>query len=241
MYLWLYALICVERVNGFVPLLVSVPRRPIQLQASSNTDEHRHINQRHWDMTTTSAHKFPFDQDDEIDLESRRRIGISLLQLTVAVTAGAKSTWAATSITADDKTMAPAASGPAPTSSRVREIRDPNTYPGLVYEPPLSGQTLLKPPPLLLVLHGAASNQEPSVRKALGDPSGEHAGLPMQLLASNVAPAELADNFCVAAPYSVGQTSFYNDARDKILRFVQYLASNQIVQFDPHSHLFVWL
>lgn len=80
-----------------------------------------------------------------------------------------------------------------------------------------------------MVLHGAAQNNEPDIWKALGDPRGKHAGLPMQLLASGMAPSALADNFCVVAPYSVGKRSFYEDSRDKILNFVQWLASDKFL------------
>ena len=115
------------------------------------------------------------------------------------------------------------------TSSRVREINDPKTYRALIYEPSTPSNKrnpLTKPPPLIIVLHGAANNMEPDVYKAMGSVVGEHAGLPMQLLASNTAPSELADNFCVAAPYAYGQRSFYDDSREKLLQFVQYLASD---------------
>eukprot|EP00977_Amphora_coffeiformis_P010722 scaffold2512_cov164-Amphora_coffeaeformis.AAC.7 len=127
------------------------------------------------------------------------------------------------------------------TASRVREINDPQTYQALIYEPPTSSNArnpLVKPPPLLLVLHGAATNLEPDVYKAMASVTGEHAGLPMQLLASNTAPMELATNFCVAAPYAYGQRSFYDDSRGKLLQFVQYLASNAL-NFDP-SRIFLF-
>lgn len=136
---------------------------------------------------------------------------------------------------------------PATAISRgVQAVQDPNSYAGLIYDPldvvhsaastdAATGnqRVLLKPPPLLLVLHGAAKNDEPSVYKALGDAKGEHTGLPLQLLASGKAPPELSQDFCVAAPYSFGQPSFYDDSREKILRFVQWLADSQGLVFDP--------
>ena len=172
---------------------------------------------------------------------SRRKLAEAIVQISTAALIGGTPALAAVASN-DDSTTAVVSK--QPTSSRVREIRDLNTYPALVYEPlgvsatagTSNGNrstTMVKPPPLLLVLHGAATNQETSVRKALGSPSGEHAGLPMQLLASDAAPAELADNFCVAAPYSIGKRSFYEDSRGNILNFIQYLADQQILLFDP--------
>ena len=129
----------------------------------------------------------------------------------------------------------------AMTSTRVQEIRDPSTYTGLVYEPPPQTQQQQQqlPPPLLVVLHGAGRNTEPSVWNALGDPRGEHAGLPLQLLLSNQAPADLSDNFCVIAPYTYGSRSWLDEPRDKVLQYVQYLASSGRVRFDP-TRLFLF-
>lgn len=104
----------------------------------------------------------------------------------------------------------------------MREVRDPESYPALIYTPQgaSAGQKL----PLLVVLHGAGSTglgvQE------LADPLGCHGGLPPALLATGRAPAVLADNFAVAAPYAAGRTSFIRDPRQKLLRFVDWVCSS---------------
>ena len=191
----------------------------------------------------------PTEQDeqsyDDNGFSSSRRhwasnliIGSSAI-LTTATTRTTRSS-AATDVVSPPMTTA----ATLETTCRIREINDPQTYRALIYEPPTSSNArnpLVKPPPLLLVLHGAATNREPDVTKAMASATGEHAGLPMQLLASNTAPAELAANFCVAAPYAYGRTSFYDDSRGKLLQFLQYLVSNDEVQlnFDP-SRIFLF-
>ena len=97
---------------------------------------------------------------------------------------------------------------------------DPSTYSALVYAPPGSSGHKL---PLIVVLHGAGVNDAPIW--SLADPNGEHAGLAPSLLTSGRAPAELADNFAVVAPYAQGKRSFYEEPRRKLLDFVDWVAS----------------
>jgi predicted esterase len=90
----------------------------------------------------------------------------------------------------------------------------------------------------LVVLHGAGKNEDSSTFKALGDSRGDHANLPLQLLASNKAPDVLAEQFCVVAPYAYPQRSFLNEPRDKLLQFIQQLPKYN-VHFDP-TRLFLF-
>ena len=99
-------------------------------------------------------------------------------------------------------------------------ITDPSTYSALMYAPPCSNGRKL---PLLVVLHGAGINEAPIW--SLADSNGEHAGLVPSLLASGRAPAELADNFAVVAPYAQGKRSFYEEPRRKLLDFVAWVSS----------------
>lgn len=102
----------------------------------------------------------------------------------------------------------------------LREVVDPESYSALVYSPAESSAPL----PLLLVLHGAGMNDQDAW--ALADPRGEHAGLPPSLLASGRAPPALARRFAMAAPYAAGRRSFYEEPRQKLLRFVSWVCSD---------------
>lgn len=116
-------------------------------------------------------------------------------------------------------------------SGRISLIQDPNSYSGLVYKPTSPAeQQKAKSLPLLLVLHGAGTNQESAW--SLADPKGEHAGLVPSLLAKQRAPKILEKNFVVAAPYSLGKRSFYEDPRSMILSFLDYVIQ-QNPEIDP--------
>jgi predicted peptidase len=108
----------------------------------------------------------------------------------------------------------------APSSNLMTEVSD-GTYSALAYAPRTPREV---PPPLLVVLHGAGINKLPVWN--LADPMGEHAGLPPSLLAAGRAPAELADNFAVIAPYSFGKASFYDEPRRKLLSFIDWATSD---------------
>jgi predicted peptidase len=118
----------------------------------------------------------------------------------------------------------PAASADTTAQSMMTEVSD-GTYSALAYAP----RTREVLPPLLVVLHGAGINKLPVWN--LADPTGEHAKLTRQayspsLLATGRAPAELADNFAVVAPYSFGKASFYDEPRRKLLSFVDWATSD---------------
>ena len=105
------------------------------------------------------------------------------------------------------------------------EIQDPDTYSAVVYIPPKVKQTS-EPFHLLVLLHGAGNNQKSAMYEFtnLGTTPGDHTQLPLALLASGQAPASLADNFVVVAPY-IGkgkQGSLYNEPRTKIISFVKW-------------------
>jgi predicted peptidase len=117
-----------------------------------------------------------------------------------------------------------------PNCGTMVEITDAqSSLSGLLYDPMMSStvaatslassNTKL---PLLVVLHGAGTNKL-STAWNLASPIGEHAGLPPSLLASNKAPTALSDNFFVAAPYSYGKSSLYEEPRSKILQFVKFV------------------
>lgn len=126
-----------------------------------------------------------------------------------------------TPIIASSSLNQPPANGLDPTSSpRLVKVTDPNTYSALVYTPPPS----TKPPPLIVVLHGAGKN-EGNVWD-LADIRGEHAGLIPSLIASNQAPPVLLDNFAVVAPYCQGKRSFYEEPRQKLLQFIDWVCSD---------------
>ena len=103
------------------------------------------------------------------------------------------------------------------------QVTDPATFSALAYAPtrPADAHGAL---PLIVVLHGAGKNQLDAW--SLADPRGEHAGLAPSLLATGQAPAELANNFAVVAPYSAGKRSFYEEPRSKLLRFVDWVCSD---------------
>lgn len=112
-------------------------------------------------------------------------------------------------------------------AASLQVIRDPNTYSALIYSPPISD----KPPPLIVVLHGAGKNNL-DILTDLADPKGEHAGLIPSLIASGQAPSILLDNFAVLAPYAFGQSSFYQDPRSQILKCIDFAKTKLF--FDPH-------
>jgi len=105
-------------------------------------------------------------------------------------------------------------------SRKLVEVRDPQTYPALAYSPDASAKL-----PLLVVLHGAGST-DLGVQE-LADPNGCHGGLPPSLLASGRAPAVLANNFAVVAPYAAGRSSFIREPRERLLRFVDWVCSSE--------------
>ena len=106
-------------------------------------------------------------------------------------------------------------------------VTDPNSYSAVVYTPSDTSRRY----PLLLVLHGAGINDESAW--VLTDPKGEHAGLAPSLLRTGQAPAELAENFVVVAPYSAGKHSFYDDSRSKLLQFLNWFLSTTDYPLDP--------
>jgi predicted peptidase len=115
-------------------------------------------------------------------------------------------------------------------SSRVASMRehlcavsDPSTYSALVYAKPTAKQA--KKIPLLVVLHGAGKNEEGVWN--LADPNGEHAGLLPTLIDINKAPLAASDHFAMVAPYSFGKRSFYEEPRSKLLRFVDWVCSEE--------------
>lgn len=108
------------------------------------------------------------------------------------------------------------------TTSPLVKVTDPNTYSALVYTP--FPQKNKKPPPLLVVIHGAGKNQRDIWN--LADIQGEHAGLIPSLIASYKAPQVLLDNFVVVAPYSQGKRSFYQEPRQKLLQFMDWVCSD---------------
>lgn len=111
------------------------------------------------------------------------------------------------------------------TRKQLRFVTDPSTYSALAYSPPERlGDEKAKPPPLLIVLHGAGKNDQTAW--SLADPLGEHAGLAPSLLSTLKAPAELKDNFAVVCPYSAGKKSFYEEPRSKLLQFVEWVCSD---------------
>jgi len=106
----------------------------------------------------------------------------------------------------------------------LREVRDPNTYSALSYvDPTITNKE--KGVPLIVVLHGAGKNQDGVW--SLADIQGEHAGLIPSLIATNKAPLVLADNFAVVAPYAAGKASFYDEPRSKLLKFVDWVCSEE--------------
>ncbi|KAL7580714.1 hypothetical protein ACA910_000999 [Epithemia clementina (nom. ined.)] len=110
------------------------------------------------------------------------------------------------------------------TGSALIRVRDPNTYEALVYAP--LSQTESEKLPLLLVLHGAGNNDQSAW--SLADINGEHSGLAPSLLASQRAPEILANTFCVVAPYvGDGKRSFYEEPRSKLLRFLDWVLSDE--------------
>ncbi|KAL3921847.1 MAG: hypothetical protein SGILL_002530 [Bacillariaceae sp.] len=123
----------------------------------------------------------------------------------------------------------------APPPSALDVVADPDTYSALAYAPPDCDEST----PLILVLHGSGKNDQ-NIRDDLASPVGEHAGLIPSLLESGgtTAPAILRERFCVLAPYSYGQASFYGEPRSKMLRFVDWAIQNQNtkelpIRFDP--------
>ena len=114
-------------------------------------------------------------------------------------------------------------------------VEDPETYSALSYAPPNNANNANTP--LILVLHGAGKNDR-EILQDLANPFGEHAGLIPALIASDTAPSNLLENFCVLAPYSFGKPSFYNDPRRNLLQFVDWAIQNQNsnvlpLRFDP--------
>lgn len=107
---------------------------------------------------------------------------------------------------------------------RLRVVTDPNTYSALYYAPTKLDKD--HPPPLLVVLHGAGTNNQ-QILEDLANPKGEHAGLVPSLIADGSAPASLLENFAILAPYSAGKPSFYGDSRSKLLGFIDWAKQQQ--------------
>ena len=101
-------------------------------------------------------------------------------------------------------------------------VTDSKSYSALVYAPPRSMDDQKRP--LLLVLTGAGKNA--GGPWDLADPAGEHAGLPPSLLFAEIAPRELSENFVVVAPYPQGKRSFYEEPRQKLVDFLDFLSSD---------------
>ena len=166
---------------------------------------------------------------DDVDDGGRRDWLLSSSSATAAALAGLTS-------------LTPISADAAP--SDLRLITDPNTYSALAYSPPIQAAAdtrQQKPPPLLLVLPGAAQNK--GTAWDLADMDGEHRGLPTSLLAADLAPECLAQHFAVVTPYPGRNVqSFYDEPRRKILQFVQWLCDqsgeNGIPKFDP-SQIFL--
>jgi len=108
-------------------------------------------------------------------------------------------------------------------ATKLVKVTDPQTYSALAYSPPLGATS--KQYPLLVVLPGAGLNA--GTAWDLADPAGEHVGLPPSLLATGRAPAALADNFAVLAPYSAGSRSLYEEPRSKLLSFLDWACSDK--------------
>lgn len=102
------------------------------------------------------------------------------------------------------------------------EVKDPETYSGLVYQP-LGAQDPDRKSkyPILFVLHGAGKNTEDVWN--LANIKGEHSGLIPSLIADNIAPNELYKNFIVVAPYSQDKASFYDEPRSKLLQYMRFV------------------
>jgi predicted peptidase len=123
--------------------------------------------------------------------------------------------------------------GPQTSSNRLNVVTDPDTFSALAYAPQNANENT----PLILVLHGSGRNDK-NILDDLASPVGEHAGLIPSLLEGGNGPQILQDQFCVLAPYSFGQASFYNEPRDKLLRFVDWAVQYQNtdalpIRFDP--------
>jgi predicted peptidase len=101
-------------------------------------------------------------------------------------------------------------------------VTDPATYSALLYTPPEQNDNTF--PPLLVAIHGAGKNERDVWN--LADIQGEHAGLIPSLIASGTAPQVLLDNFAVVAPYSQGKRSFYEEPRQKLLQFIDWVCSD---------------
>lgn len=117
---------------------------------------------------------------------------------------------------------APASGASDDTGVRLVEVTDPATYSALVYTPPEQNDNTF--PPLLVAIHGAGKNERDVWN--LADIQGEHAGLIPSLIASGTAPQVLLDNFAVVAPYSQGKRSFYEEPRQKLLQFIDWVCSD---------------
>ncbi|KAL3776280.1 hypothetical protein HJC23_003150 [Cyclotella cryptica] len=113
------------------------------------------------------------------------------------------------------------------------EIQDPDTYSAVVYIPPQKKHNSQHPEieswPLVVLLHGAGTNQHSALYEFTHSgtptsPAGDHTQLPLFLLSNNQAPASLAENFVVVAPY-VGKGkrgSLYDEPRGKVLAFLKW-------------------
>jgi predicted peptidase len=142
------------------------------------------------------------------------------------------------------------ASEPQVPNSNVFEVQDPDTYSAVVYVPPKyqskSQSTDKESLPLIVLLHGAGMNQNSALYEFTHSGSsssapGDHTQLPLFLLSNNQAPASLADNFVVVAPY-VGKGkigSLYNEPRTSIIAFVKwfrrYMEDQNSISINPQK------
>lgn len=101
-------------------------------------------------------------------------------------------------------------------------VTDPSSYSALMYSNSINQD---KKVPLLVVLHGAGNNQDGVW--SLADLQGEHAGLLPSLISNNQAPPVAVDNFAIVAPYAAGKRSFYEDPRSRLLKFVEWVCSEE--------------
>jgi len=131
--------------------------------------------------------------------------------------------------------------------SNIYEIQDPDTYSAVAYIPPLNSSKDPMVVPLMVILHGAGKNQGSALYEftncgSSASPRGDHSQLPLAFLSNHQAPAALADNFVVVAPY-VGrgkEGSLYDEPRAKVLSFItwfrQWVTRHQSsLRIDPEK------
>jgi len=211
--------------NYYITTMLKITKSSSQQPLYVHREENEKFKEPHSSITRT----------DVAVKKNRRSLVKSVAATTLAVISNSViwdstrcTSHAAINTTDNDYKMVPRSTNNKNDRMSLKQVTDPNTYSALVYEPPvIKSSSASSKFPLLVVLHGAGTNERDVWN--LADIEGEHAGLVPSLIQAGKAPSALTDNFVVVAPYcGQGKRSFYEEPRNKILQFISWFCSDDV-------------